>query len=321
MKAYLKRRSTFKTYAALDAIEWKIAQESIYDNVSSIEVKGEYSDINGDFFICDGFIGVVRDSAPENGQTKINCNGILTAFSRDLIYPGAGVSTEDFIASQLTASFGSVNDEVYAMPYLEILTPATSTSFIKPDIENDYLYNLKSYIALARRLKSVFTTFAVEEDRLTATIAARAVATHNIDFAEAAHELTDEKYSDKSVAKITAVVEGVGTDYFLMADGTITTNPGSDPRASGTWETLVVKDASKVEDTVADQFAKNSHSHSIEFYTSKRLGFYDKLNIRLHGAVVTSYVSQIIRTHKDDRYLIKSGELRVTMTEKSLEVI
>lgn len=321
MKVYLKHKDTFKTYANLDAIEWKLTLESIYDNVSTIVVKGELADINGDFLVTDEFIGIVRDSSPENGKTKINCNGLLTAFSRKLLYPGAGVSTEAFLAAQLAASFASVADTAYAMPYLTIAEPLTSTTFIKPDIENDYLYNIKSYIALARRVKSVFTQFAVDGDELAVTIAARTVATHNIDFAETAHELTDEKYSDKSVAKITAVVEGVGTDYYLLADGTVTTDPGSSPRASGTWETIVVKDATKVADTVADKFAKNSHSHSIEFYTSKRLGFYDKLNIRLHGKVVTSYVSQILKTHKDDRYQIKSGELQVTMTEKSLEVI
>ncbi|MEG1061901.1 MAG: hypothetical protein RSE43_10185 [Oscillospiraceae bacterium] len=321
MKVYLKRRNTFKTYATFDAIAWKLTLESIYDNVSPVDVKGELQDINGDFLITEGYIGVVRDAAPENGQTKINCTGILSAFSRDLVYTGAGVSTETFIAAQLTAAFGTVSDAAYAMPFLDITEPLTSTSFIKPDIEDDYLYNLKSYIALARRVKGVFTSFAVDGDNLTVTITARPVATHNIDFSETAHELTDEKYSYSSVAKITAVVEGVGTDYYLLADGTITVTPGSAPRATGKWEALVVKDQSKVADIVADRFAKNSHSHSIEFYTSKQIGFYDKLNIRLHGGVVTSYVSRIIKSQKDDRYLIKSGELKVTMTEKSLEVI
>lgn len=77
----------------------------------------------------------------------------------------------------------------------------------------------------------------------------------------------------------------------------------------------------EIQSKVEDEFARNSYSHSIEFYGNKKLGFYDNLRIQLKNQLLYSYVSQIIKKSNDNRYLYKSGEMRVTFTEKSLEVI
>lgn len=321
MVAYLKRRRDFTTYGMAQVCGYSIAAESIYDNKSDVDIVGEYTGIEGDFLVTeDGFIGLIKEASPENGITTVSCNGTRSAFDRQLIYPGPGEYIEDFIATAFRENYQSTGDDDFDMPYLVIQEPETHTPFIKPEIEDDYLYSLKAYIAQVRRVKNVFVEFSVARDNLIVTIGRRAVATHNIDFNETAHKLVSEKYSNSGVAKITAVVDGAGTDYYLLEDGSVVTDPAGAPRATGTWETIVVKDAEDVPDKVSDTFAKNSHSHSIEFYTTKRLGFYDRLKIRLHGKVVNSYVSQIIRESSDGRYLIKSGELRTTLTEKSLEV-
>ncbi|MEL7610344.1 MAG: hypothetical protein AAGU74_12705, partial [Bacillota bacterium] len=67
---------------------------------------------------------------------------------------------------------------------------------------------------------------------------------------------------------------------------------------------------------VADEFAKNSYSHLIEFDGLKELNFYDRLQVRIRGRVLNSYVSAVRRTSKSRMTTYKSGELRLTLMDK-----
>jgi hypothetical protein len=314
MIAYLKRRSDFITYAHLSVTDYDTCIGSIYEENSSITVVGEHSIVLGDFVVMGGSMGVVSRAEPNKGVTVVTCVDILTAFSRPLIYGTDGASIEAFISAGLTNNFKSVSDTVYDMPYLNITT-GSATSFIKPDIE-DGLYNLKSYIAKVRRLKNVYTDIGADDNSMTVNISVKAVPSHKITFKDSAHELIGENYSNASVAKITAVSSGVGTDYYLMADGTITTSPGAAARAAGEWKTLIIRDTADVANEVADEFAKNSHSHSIEFYSSRLYGFYDTVEFNINGRVFSSYISSVRKTSKDSRALYRSGELQTKLTDK-----
>jgi hypothetical protein len=280
----------------------------------------------GDFFIFDGSIYLIKNVEPNEGITNLTCIDVDNLFTREIPYV-AGTYIETFIKAAIDDNFKNVADSTYAMSYLNV-TASTSTAFIAPDVENGY-FNLKSYIAKARRLANVFVTYAISGNTLNITIAAESIVTRKIDFGDTAYILDSESYSVESIAKITAVetTDGVidrTTDFYLMADGTVTTTPGTATRATGEWQVIYATykaDISEVTLKVQDEFAKNSYSHLIEFSTTKEFDFYDKAQLRLNGAVLNSYISQVRKTSDSDLIFYKSGELRVRLTELLKEMI
>jgi hypothetical protein len=316
MLCYIKSRADFRTSTLLTVLNYDIVIESVYDDVSSITVLSEISGIEDDFIIFDGWIGIISRLNPDKGQTVISAKTILSAFSRPLL-PASGDTIEEFIKDTLEDKYKNLSDSIYDMPYLSVTT-ASSTPFLSPDLDNSTgLWNLRAYIAKCRRLKSVFCTWGLDKDTLTCHVEAVAVPVQRIDFADRSHRLQGETYSRYSVAKVTAIVEGVGTDYFLHSDGTYSTVDTD--RVAGAWETIVT-DAEKESDAVAEVFAKSAYSHLIEFWSDREFNFYDNLQIRVSGRVLNSYISCVRRSMKEGT-LYKSGELRVTLVEKMKEMI
>ena len=185
MVVYLKRRADFVTYAQYAVTEYDVCLGSIYEENSSITVTGERGVTLGDFAVMAGYIGVIARAVPDRGVTEIVCTDILTAFSRPILYVGSGASVEGFIADGLTAHFKTPGDPVYDMPYLSI-TADSETPFIKPDTEGG-LWNVKSYIAKARRLRRVFTVFTAGREELGVSIGAKTVPLHKVLFNDTAH--------------------------------------------------------------------------------------------------------------------------------------
>ena len=325
MQAFIKQRSDFKTLPVLNVIDYDITIDSIYDENSVFTVAGEYALNQGDFLFFEGKGWIIQRADPAEGVTVITYVDMVNLFARSIVYPGAGADIESFAAAAIDSNFSDISDATYNMPYI-VVTAATSTAFIVPEVK-DGVYSLKPYIALARRLANVFVTFAVSGNMLAVTVEARAAVNRKIDFLDDAHKILTESYSASSVAKITAVELAGETvtlvrDFYLMADGTITEDPGEDTRATGDW--TVITTTTTGDDTavkVADEFAKNSYSHLIEFESSKTYGFYDRLQVRIRGRVLNSYISAVRRTSTSNRTFYKSGELRRTLTDKLKEMI
>jgi hypothetical protein len=316
MLCYIKSRATFRTSSTLTVIDYDIALNSVYDDASTITVLSEITGIEDDFICFDGWIGVVSSVSPEKGQTVITVKNILSAFNRALL-PSTGATIEGFIKDTLESEYKNLSDAMYDMPYLTVSTE-TSTPFIVPDLDDNGLWSLKSYIAKVRRLKGVFCEWGLEgKAGLTCTIEARDVPSKRVDFADKSNRLERETYSRHSVAKVTAIAEGAETNYYLHTDGTHDTLDTD--RVQGAWE-IIVTDAEKQADAVAEVFAKSAYSHLIEFRSKREYGFYDNLQIRVGGRVLNSYVSCVKKSMKDGT-LYKSGELRVTLVDKMKEMI
>ena len=323
MQGFIKRRSDFKTIALLDVIDYDITLASIYDENSSFKVAGEVALNQGDFLFFEGHGWIIERSDPAEGMTQITCVDLVNLFSRSIVYT-VGTDIETFIQDGIEDNFSGSGDTVFDMPYI-VVTVATTTTFIAPEVK-DGVYSLKSYIALARRLSGVYVSFAVAGSTLSVSIEARSAVSRKIDFLDDAHKILAESYSASSVAKITAM-ELVGDtvtlvrDFYLMADGSVTETPVG-TRATGDW--VAITTTTNGDDTavkVADDFAKNSYSHLIEFESSKVYGFYDRLQVRIRGRVLSSYISAIRKSSKSNRTLYKSGELRLTLTDKLKEMI
>ncbi len=318
MQCYVKRRSDFKTVYALDVYDYDVVIDSIYDENGSISVVGEVSGIEGNFIYFNGWIGIVDSVAPERGTTVITTKTILSAFARPLVPVADGSAIEPFIKLKIESEYKNLSDAVYRMPYLSVSADST-TGFISPDVEDGF-WNLRSYIAKVRRLKGVFVTWGIDGDTLTCAIGAKTVPVRIVDFADTAHRLQSESYSRYTVGKITAIqtVDNITTQthYYAHADGTYSTT--DEDRVSGEW-IVIATDADGELDAVAEEFARSSYSHLIEFYSDRKFDFYDSLRVRVGGRVLQSYISSVRVTKSGTLY--RSGELRRTLTDKLKELI
>lgn len=312
MDCYIKRKSDFRTTHRLTVLDYDYVIDSIYDENSTFTVLSEITGIEGGFLFFDGWLGVVDRCAPEKGQTLITCKNIISAFSRSLL-PAEGAHIETFIKGKLESEYKNLDDTMYDMPYLSVTT-TSETGFIVADYE-DGLWNLKSYIAKVRRLKGVFCVFGVQGNTLTVEIGKVDSPVRKVDFSDRTHRIESESYSKTSVAKVTAVTDVGTTHYYMHSDGQYDTTDAD--RVDGDW---VVLPTDREAEDVAEVFAKSAYSHLITFYSDRVFGFYDSLQVRIGKRVLASYISGIRKSMKNGT-LYKSGELRVTLTEKLKEMI
>jgi len=324
MEAFVKRFADFKTYDTLTISDYDIALNSIYDEQSTLTAIGAVNINPGDFLVFGDFIGRILSASPgEQNTAEIICESILTFFQRGLVYPGDEVYVESFIASAFTDNYKLVSDLQYDMPYL-MITHTDATGFIKPDIDDGF-YSLKSYIAKVRRVKNVYVTFTVLGDILQVNIALKAPKISQIVFNDGRHEKISESISDSSIAKITTLQDdGTGgyiqETWYLNADGSITTIAPA-ARVAGAWSSLHLSVDATAADEVANEFAKNSHSHKIEFRSAESYDFYSTVRLKLGSSVLQSYISVIRLDSNDSRFLYKTGELAVTLTDRLKEMM
>lgn len=323
MVCYLKSKNTFSTLKMCTANNYTLVPYSIFDTLSNINIAQNINVATGDFIVCQHGVFIVKTSKIENGQTNITMRQISTLFDRNMLYeePQENITIEEYIAFIIQTKFAGLADTYYAMPFIQTQQPTTKTPFIKPVTDEHGLFNLKSYLAYVRRLKNIFVTYTVINNVLQISIEKQQPATFNVDFSKGTYELLAESYSETSVAKITAINNLTQTDFYLLKNGAIVQDPASEERANGVWETITISNSDDIENTVANEFAKNSHSHSIEFATISAFPFYANLNIANKTQLLTSYVSQITITASDNRFYYKSGELKTTFIEKQTEVI
>ena len=320
MVGIIKDRKTFVTKRTVQITAYDAVLDSIYNSTSSFTLAGDIDLTAGDFLLMEKHIWVIGSFSPGEGRTEVTCEGIFSLFSRELpAITSPGTAIEHFLAGQIEALYRNQPDEVYRLPYLrtEVLT---ETAFLTPLSEQDGLWSVRSYIAYVRRLRNVFTEVRVTKDTLVLTIRRKEPGCHPVLMGHMGYELISENYSSSAVAKITAVYEGGSADYYLHTDGTVSTSPSGE-RADGTWETMAVSHPADALSAVENAFAANSKSHSIEFYGTREIPFYDRVRIRLRDRVLESYISQVSIQSSDSRWKYKSGELRVTFTEQQREVI
>lgn len=314
MLAYIKRKRDFRTLLCAEAVSWNVPLASIEDDVGTITLHGTAVNrgCEGDFLIMDGHIWIIEQVAPEDRQTTVTVGDIHGAFDRPIPFTQEGDTIGAWLASQLRTHYRSVADPDYAMPYIQIVNTDV-TAFLGPTV-TDGLFNLKSYMRKINRLRDVQTEFSVERDTLVIRIFKRTRPAHSIVFDDGRCQLISRAYSRSSIAKVTAYRNGIGTDYYMAADGSIsTTMPRI--RASGAWQVLALSEGENMDERVRDVFSQNANSHRIEWRSDREFNLYDTTWIRLDGGLMSSYVSYIGISSSDNRYHYKSGELATTLTE------
>jgi len=307
MLGFVKSRATFKQTHKLTVVDYNYCINSAYENVSMFVVLGEYSGLEDSFFICDEFFGVITSCTPNDGLTTIQCGKIVTIFGRQLVLTEGEPYIEDFMKRVIEDEFKNLSDSVYAMPYINV-TITSHTQYSRP-VNDNKIWQLEKYISRVKRLFDIYTDITVDNNTLQVTIGKKTVPTHNVDFGMSTFELISETYSSEAVSKISVVSGGTITDYYLFEDGSYGTDPTQGVRVKGKWEFR------ESADNIGYVFASNMDSHLIQFRTKKKYSFGDKVCVRSNGRVTYTYINQILKDSKDDRYLYKTGQLTETASE------
>lgn len=329
MKAYIKRSSDFKTVLMGTAESWSLPVASADGDTGQLAL-AEYApaEHTGNWVYVLGQIYRIAQATPSNNQFTATLADPATAFDRQAIWPDAPETTYGaFIKAALERDYLNCADAAYKVPYLQI-TNTDTTALAVPELDDTKLYKLSDIITTARAA-GVRIRFGIDGDKLAVDISTGAGTEHNILFTDGRAQLETESYSADTTAKVTvlqaqekaedadkdAPTEYVAHTFYLSADGEITETAPTD-RAEGKWAYITCKADETPADKAAEVFAANANSYKIEFYSSRRYALYDRVRLRLHGAVFATRITGITLKSGDDRYLYRCGELATTIQQK-----
>lgn len=329
MKAYIKRSSDFKTVLMGTAESWSLPVASADGDTGQLAL-AEYApaEHTGNWVYVLGQIYRIAQATPSNNQFTATLADPATAFDRQAIWPDAPETTYGaFIKAALERDYLNCADAAYKVPYLQI-TNTDTTALAVPELDDTKLYRLSDIITTARAA-GVRIRFGIDGDKLAVDISTGTGTEHNILFTDGRAQLETESYSADTTAKVTvlqaqekaedadkdAPTEYVAHTFYLSADGEITETAPTD-RAEGKWAYITCKADETPADKAAEVFAANANSYKIEFYSSRRYALYDRVRLRLHGAVFATRITGITLKSGDDRYLYRCGELATTIQQK-----
>lgn len=329
MKAYIKRSSDFKTVLMGTAESWSLPVASADGDTGQLAL-AEYApaEHTGNWVYILGQIYRIAQATPSNNQFTATLADPATAFDRQAIWPDAPETTYGaFIKAALERDYLNCADAAYKVPYLQI-TNTDTTPLTAPELDDTKLYKLTDIITTARAA-GVRIRFGIDGDKLAVDISTGTGTEHNILFTDGRAQLETESYSADTTAKVTvlqaqekaedadkdAPTEYVAHTFYLSTDGEITETAPTD-RAEGKWAYITCKADETPADKAAEVFAANANSYKIEFYSSRRYALYDRVRLRLHGAVFATRITGITLKSGDDRYLYRCGELATTIQQK-----
>lgn len=333
MEAFVKSFLTYRTIKKSTVLSSALVLDSLENDTGSVTVKGV--DINrsdtGNWLIVDGNIYLIQTVKPQSDRTLLTVASPLEAFNRPLEYAQqtSAKTIGNFLVSALRNNWIQETDPTYAMPYLSASTSDT-TKFVAPELDSDGLFQLPEYCRLMRKAYRVRVRFQDAGDRLECTIAKTAAASRRVAFDDGRSQLKSVDYSSSGTAKLT-VLQDIDTGekdengeaitrrersvWYLAEDGSVSESVPS-RRASGGWDTIVIKGKDEVQDKVVEAFAKNKANHKLEFYSTRDLSVHDDCLFMVYGEPLSSYISYKRKESEDRRFYYKSGELAVSATEK-----
>lgn len=332
MKAYIKNYATFQTESKFDVTSWDIVLDSLTTQKSTITVAG--SDVPSDaarkWLVFDSKPYWIDVVSPSKAETKITVLPFDEIFNRNLLYDGTtAASVGAFIAAVIGSEWVNQTDGAYSTPYIQT-TVNDTTAFFAPATDDNGMWNLLSYIRMARQKFNVGIHASIDKDHLVLEIRKDSSVEHPLVIDDGHTQLNQVNYAAQITAKATVVqpvdtgiVDAEGspiyqqtkTDWYLSKDGTASTTVPAN-RADGSWVTIVISAQDDQSEKVREEFAKNGESHKVEVYTDTAMKINDKFRVKLNGAVFVGSIIEIKKTSKDSRTLYRSGSLETTISEK-----
>lgn len=273
----------------------------------------------------DDFIGIIKTISIKDGALSLTAIAMDNLFDRSImdddIRPSA--SLEGYIAGRITRYFAAYEDSFYNYPFLVVSNSTNTEIESAPDLDNNGCYNLKKYIEKCRRLYGIKLSWKINGDKLHLDIH-KDESKKNLILDGFSYALTDNVESETKVAKITAIKKATeetaaeSIDYYLLSDGTISTNINDPKRVEGSWQIITYTDKDIPLEKASEKFASNEYNHKITFTSVKadaRFNPFDKVVIQLNGNIYDSYISKmIVKSNGVINY--ECGELALTLTDK-----
>lgn len=346
MEAYIKSFSSFYALRQVSTTDWSLVLDSLDSQGSSITVGGDDipGTIAGNWLVLNGIPMRIEVVTPGVGLTRFTLSAAEEIFNRQLLadYDETGTipTWEDttiggFIKRIIERDWVNQEDERYATSYISV-TNLDNTAFIAPELDDNGIWNLLSYIRWARINYNISLSWTVERNGLRVTINREPVTVHPLILGDGHTQLASSSFASQRIAKVTViqphevepeeeeeeeedaepVFEMTSTDWFLCADGTATDDPDAVNRVDGEWITIVVGDGDDQAEKVQEEFAKNGESHKVELYTDVQMSVGDRFRVKLNGELFEGTVVRRFIKKGDRRVLYTSGELITTIQER-----
>lgn len=338
MDIFIKDFATYHTIKHLIALEYSLVVDSLSAEQSSVVVGGAEIDIEdvGNWLIADGNVYQIAEVSPSDNSTELTLRDPLDVFVRLLEFSNQPTNQTigGFIASQLQNNWVSIDDPLYAVPYL-IVSNLDTTAFVPPEIDGSSCFALPDYCRLMRKTYRVAVQFSNAGDNLVCTIQRSSDTLQNISFEDGTSSLISADAATTGYAKLTVlhdidsgekdangdtVYNREKTTWYLSEDGNVSQLVPS-RRSIGEWGVLQLKDEPNVEEKVIEAFSENRSGSKLEFTSVKDIAVNTSCAFVIRGKLHKSYISCKRQENRNDRYFYKAGELATTITEKLKGVI
>lgn len=326
--AHFYALADFSFVASVNIVSYGPLELSPYGKTkSNIVIEGRH-DFSQELIMCaDKYAWLVSACVPsnDNDTTTITLLPFYYVFDRYIPYTQQALGVTMQITADIWTYFANCTDAMFAYPYINPQTYSGASRYsFAPAVDESGFYNLKAYMDSMAPYVGVYLSW--NSAAITLTVLDREDYTYEFspkyDTDGGAEKLTKAVFTRDLISKLTYYnkATGTSTDYYLLDDGTVTTNGTAANRARGRW---ILYEADDVNiGLISAQFARSEYSHAIELMTSQQAPtYYARCEIRLpSGEVIQSRVTSISASSGDDRLKIKAGRAATTLSEIISEV-
>lgn len=321
MEVLIKSMKTFATLAYAESISHNPPIISNDNSVGQI-VFPPAADVlgyEGQWLVMDGNLWVIKYIKPTEKDISVTVMDAYNAFYRSHILPSGYTTTGSLLYALFTANYKSQADSEYAMPYLNV-SNTDNTPLIQPTLIDDTVFVMSEYLRLvSQRGVSVDIKPSAIGQGIDINISTSSLEKNVVDFSDGHSQLNSLDINAETTAKVTVVVSGSNTYYYLQEDGSVSQTPPS-PRISGKWVTVVHKNNADPLEEAKNIFAKNSASLKIDFYSDRVFNYGEECQFYIDGKIYNAKISFIGISSEDFRYHYKAGDMAVTLVDKIKEV-
>lgn len=310
MLFYFKDKKSFVTKAVCEGITYKLV-ESVWTDLSEITCRNSDA-VQGDEFVFtdDGWIALLTAVEHNGDSMSVKARRIDYLFERDICFIGFGRlwPCEMTLNYYANANYVQNEDDMYNLKYLAIHRETTNAGACIPRATQG-VWNLKSYIALIRRVQNVFSNFKVNGDTLELNIRHEIRPMKTLVTTNVPCEVIEESFGGGNIAKVSTYVYSGGelgwlqpeelSNWYLFEDGTISSNADAGTRAEGDWKLLAIQEGDDPETMARAEFSQNSYTHKVIVRVPDNdaiYDFYDPVRVEVNNHVYMSYVSRKTRT-------------------------
>lgn len=326
--AHFYALADFSFVASVNIVSYGPLELSPYGKTkSNIVIEGRH-DFTQELIMCAGKYAWMVDAcvpSNDNDTAIITLLPFYNIFDRYIPYTAQALGVTMQIHADIWTYFVNCTDPMFAYPYIFPQTYSGESRYnFVPAVNESGMYNLKAYMDSMAPYVGVYLNWT--SSGITLTILDREDYTYEFspkyDTDGGAEKLTKAVFTRELISKLTYYnkANGTSTDYYLLDDGTVTTNGSAANRVRGRWILYEADDANI--GLVTAQFSRSEYSHAIELLTSQQAPtYYARCEIRLpSGQVVNSRVTSITASSGDDRLKIKAGRAATTLSEIISEV-